>query len=243
MSKTQDRSQTRSWLDLSARIWVGVGISILLGVLRAEAESVTQAELQRLIVDQHWFQVIVIVDELWETQPQRREELEPYRDHLQQLYQELRPKLYNRFQLPFPSGQCYRISQGHHGSFSHFQRSNRYAWDFAMPVGARISAAGTGVVAVLEAGADRPDGQAIVLDHGDGIRSLYGHLSQIWVSQGQSVQAGQVIGLSGRASNGNPHLHYSLISAHPMVSLPSNFIDVSGNGIPTYGQIVCGGEG
>ena len=213
-----------------------------LSIGEMQAESRLEAELQRLIADQHWYEAIVIVDYLWDTQPQRRSELEPYRDHLQQLYERIRPNLYGRFQLPFPAGQCYRISQGHHGSFSHFLRSNRYAWDFAMPVGAVITATAAGRVAVLEAGADRPDGQAIVLDHGEGIRSLYGHLSQILVQQEQWIEAGEVIGLSGRASNGNPHLHYSVISAHPMTSLPSNFIDVAGDGIPQYGQIVCGGR-
>ncbi|HNY64773.1 MAG TPA: M23 family metallopeptidase [Deltaproteobacteria bacterium] len=55
-------------------------------------------------------------------------------------------------------------------------------------------------------------GNAIIIDHGQGIASLYGHLSSIQVSEGQQVQKGQVIAASGATGwAGGDHLHFSMM--------------------------------
>ena len=49
----------------------------------------------------------------------------------------------------------------------------------------------------------------MILDHGYGVRTIYGHNEEIFVKRGQEVQRGQVIaslGSSGRSTG--PHLHY-----------------------------------
>ena len=54
-------------------------------------------------------------------------------------------------------------------------------------------------------------GNCIVLDHGYGLQSIYGHLSAIQVKQGDAVKKGQTIGLSGSTGlAGGDHLHYSM---------------------------------
>ena len=54
-------------------------------------------------------------------------------------------------------------------------------------------------------------GNCIVLDHGYGLQSIYGHLSAIQVKPGDPVKKGQTIGLSGSTGlAGGDHLHYSM---------------------------------
>jgi murein DD-endopeptidase MepM/ murein hydrolase activator NlpD len=55
-------------------------------------------------------------------------------------------------------------------------------------------------------------GVSILLDHGQGITSLYGHLSQAVVESGQDVQKGDLIGYTGQTGlAGGDHLHFSMI--------------------------------
>lgn len=55
-------------------------------------------------------------------------------------------------------------------------------------------------------------GNAIVIDHGYGLLSLYGHLSSIAVKEGQMVQRGQELGRSGQTGlAGGDHLHFTML--------------------------------
>jgi murein DD-endopeptidase MepM/ murein hydrolase activator NlpD len=55
-------------------------------------------------------------------------------------------------------------------------------------------------------------GNAVVIDHGYGLMSLYGHLSSIGVQEGQDVQRGQELGRSGQTGlAGGDHLHFTLL--------------------------------
>jgi murein DD-endopeptidase MepM/ murein hydrolase activator NlpD len=54
-------------------------------------------------------------------------------------------------------------------------------------------------------------GQLVVIDHGDGLTTRYGHLSHIDIDQGQTVQRGQFIGRVGSTGRSTgPHLHYEI---------------------------------
>ncbi len=81
--------------------------------------------------------------------------------------------------------------------------------DFQASYGDSVGASMSGVVAF--AGVKRGYGNLIVVDHGNGVSTYYAHLSAMWVSVGQSVSPGQVIGaigVTGRSSG--PHLHYEV---------------------------------
>jgi murein DD-endopeptidase MepM/ murein hydrolase activator NlpD len=52
----------------------------------------------------------------------------------------------------------------------------------------------------------------VVIDHGQGLTSLYGHLSQIGVTPGQEVRKGDVIGFTGQTGlAGGDHLHFGVM--------------------------------
>jgi murein DD-endopeptidase MepM/ murein hydrolase activator NlpD len=69
-------------------------------------------------------------------------------------------------------------------------------------------AAGT----VIHAGAAQDYGTAVILDHGQEIRSLYGHLSKLSVQPGQRVVRGALIGYTGNTGRSSgPHLHYEIM--------------------------------
>jgi len=55
-------------------------------------------------------------------------------------------------------------------------------------------------------------GNAVVVDHGYGLESLYGHLSTIDVKEGQAVKRGDIIGRTGDTGlAGGDHLHFSIL--------------------------------
>ncbi len=82
--------------------------------------------------------------------------------------------------------------------------------DILAPGGTPVRAAGYGVV--LYAGNRmRGYGNAVVLDHGDDVTTLYGHLRRIRVKSGDAVASGSVIGTVGETGNATTtHLHFEL---------------------------------
>lgn len=81
--------------------------------------------------------------------------------------------------------------------------------DYPCPIGTPVKAAADGVAIARDIGSAY--GMAIVLDHGNGITTIYGHLSQKNVNAGEKVTRGQVIGKSGKSGNvSGPHLHFEV---------------------------------
>lgn len=81
--------------------------------------------------------------------------------------------------------------------------------DIAAPSGTIVESTADGII--LSAGIDSGYGNAILVDHGSGITTKYGHLSKIFVVVGQEVKRGQVIGAVGTTGKTTgPHLHYEV---------------------------------
>ncbi|HEY5461434.1 MAG TPA: M23 family metallopeptidase [Deferrimonas sp.] len=82
--------------------------------------------------------------------------------------------------------------------------------DILAPAGTEVHAASTGLAEYTGNGM-RGYGNAVILDHGEGITTLYGHLATIRVQSGETVPAGAVIGTVGRSGNATTyHLHFEL---------------------------------
>jgi murein DD-endopeptidase MepM/ murein hydrolase activator NlpD len=94
--------------------------------------------------------------------------------------------------------------------------------DFAAPRGTDIFATGDGVVRVVDR-ESRGYGFHIVIDHGFGYQTLYGHMSKFSVQLGQKVKRGDVIGEVGSTGTSTaPHLHYEVIKNGEKIN-PINF--------------------
>lgn len=84
-----------------------------------------------------------------------------------------------------------------------------YGQDFAVNTGSKIYSPADGKVkfANIQGGY----GRVVKIDHGNGYRTIYAHLSKIKVKHGTSVKRGELIALSGNSGRSvGPHLHYEV---------------------------------
>ena len=91
------------------------------------------------------------------------------------------------------------------GGLSEFHARQDISADYGAPV---VTAAdGT----IRFTGAQGRYGQIVIVEHGNGLTTRYGHLSKIEVTEGQEVKRGQVIGSVGSTGRSTgPHLHYEV---------------------------------
>ncbi len=94
--------------------------------------------------------------------------------------------------------------------------------DLSAPVGTPVKVTADGVVeTVTTAGRF---GRLVVVDHGGGLQTYYGHLSQFLVVPGQEVRRGETVALSGATGRvTGPHLHYE-IRIHGTPVNPYNYL-------------------
>ena len=113
--------------------------------------------------------------------------------------------------LAWPTPSCYTITS-YFGMREHpIYGDQRYhsGIDIGASYGAKIVAAENGTV--MTAARSSSYGNMIVIQHDNGLTTLYAHLSQISVSANQRVTRGQTIGLVGSTGNSTgPHLHFEV---------------------------------
>jgi murein DD-endopeptidase MepM/ murein hydrolase activator NlpD len=142
-----------------------------------------------------------------------------------------------RYALPFGGSEPCEVGQGVDGGVTHVGIF-RYAFDFTMPVGTPVLAARTGTVAKVIDGftkggvteSMKHQGNAVIVAHSDGTMASYGHLSPgIPVREGQRVEVGQRLGLSGATGYARgPHLHFhvgKILEDVEGVTIPIRFDD------------------
>ena len=125
-----------------------------------------------------------------------------------------------RFQLPAkgPLSSQFGLQRVLNGK----PRSPHAGLDVAVPSGTPINSAAGGVV--LDTGDYYFSGNAVWIDHGNGLLSFYCHLNEIKVRAGDRVEKGQLIGLSGMTGRATgPHLHWSVLLNAVMVE-PTLFL-------------------
>lgn len=120
-----------------------------------------------------------------------------------------------------------------YASTEHYRASNKgvgtFAIDFVMPIGTKILASRNGKVVsvreVFEDGNNKDlEENYIFIQHDDGTVARYFHLTKngSFVSKGDKVKAGDIIGLSGNTGqSGGPHLHFDVQKCGP--NLPPNY--------------------
>ena len=102
-------------------------------------------------------------------------------------------------------------------------RQDHLGFDLASTSLAEVQAGNSGVVVLARFFGIY--GNTVVIDHGYGLQTLYGHLSSIAVEEGQKVSRGQVVGRSGETGlAGGDHLHFSVL-LHGLSVNPSEWWD------------------
>lgn len=111
-----------------------------------------------------------------------------------------------KFNLPFQGN--YPITQAFGELFT--DPTGHKGIDYALPMRTVVRSAGAGKIdQIVEE--TKGYGRFILIDHGEGLQTIYAHLSEIIVSVGQPVEVGQIIGYSGNSGNSTgPHLHFEL---------------------------------
>jgi murein DD-endopeptidase MepM/ murein hydrolase activator NlpD len=93
--------------------------------------------------------------------------------------------------------------------FNQEVQSRHLGLDYGVPAGTPVHAVNRGTVILA-----RPlyfEGSCVVIDHGQGLFSLYLHLSDFSVKEGDQIKTGQLIGLSGGSGRATgPHLHLAI---------------------------------
>lgn len=102
---------------------------------------------------------------------------------------------------------------------------NHIACDIANPSSPPVYTVQSGVVSAVHRYTVTGYGLAVVVDHGNGLQTLYAHLSEIYVQQGQRVQQGQSIGRMGSTGfSTGIHLHFEVrengVRRDPLLFLP-----------------------
>ena len=153
--------------------------------------------------------------------------------------------------LPLECGTTATISQGNDGDFSH-QGNAFWAFDFSIGVGTPLVAMADGIVIhrydatqpgdpCYDGGGEDcyPYANLVVLLHGDGFTSIYKHLSDVLVSDGEFVPRGHAVGLSGSSGySTGPHAHVMRqedCGQANCQSIPLEFVEI---GVPVTGQEV-----
>jgi murein DD-endopeptidase MepM/ murein hydrolase activator NlpD len=110
--------------------------------------------------------------------------------------------------------------------------------DYNVPIGTPVKAALDGVVSQVDINADY--GTSIMIDHPNGMQTIYAHLSGKNVKVGDQVSRGQKIGKSGKSGNASgPHLHFEVRNGKNNPVNPSELISGAGGYLnPEYNTLI-----
>lgn len=96
------------------------------------------------------------------------------------------------------------------GAITQYPSWYHNAYDIASPAAPGIAAADSGTVVLVEY-LKWGYGQHVIIDHGNGMQTLYGHMQAIYVSPGEKVSRGQIIGKMGSTGRSTgTHLHFEI---------------------------------
>jgi len=126
-----------------------------------------------------------------------------------QVFAQIAPETYwtGRFKLPVDSSITAIFGSAR--TYNGVKRSTHHGMDLRAAIGTPVRATNQGTV-VLARGLYY-EGNCVILDHGQGLLTIYMHLSEIRVKEGQRVEGGEILGLSGNSGQVTaPHLHFAV---------------------------------
>ena len=125
---------------------------------------------------------------------------------------------------PVSNKDLKRVSSGYGPRIDPFLKVKRmhFGLDFSLKIGTPVYATADGRVSILKSSFGGL-GKYIYLDHGNGYKTVYGHLDKFNVKRGQKVKRGELIAYSGNSGRSTaPHLHYEVHKNGKKVN-PINF--------------------
>lgn len=130
------------------------------------------------------------------------------------------------FRYPLPGGSSYvscAYGYRYHPIYGYYKM--HYGVDLAASAGTPIYATKSGTVTM--AGYSSVNGNYVSINHGDGYSSLYAHMTNYTVSNGQYVKQGEVIGYVGSTGwSTGPHLHFEIYYGGSTVN-PMDYVSVA----------------
>lgn len=131
---------------------------------------------------------------------------------------------YSSDKMMWPVPDSHRITSPYGNRFHPILQTTKFhsGLDIGAPEGSQILAANDGTV--IYASVRGGYGNCVMIDHGGGIVTLYGHCSRLLVSQGQHVTKGQNIALVGSTGQSTgPHCHFE-VRLNGSTTNPSNYL-------------------
>ncbi len=205
--------------DPKSRIWYGIaGVSLetkagsytlqLTGATKAGEEISFQ---RKLAVRRATYPSVSVTVSTKYTEPNAEQLQKIHQDKAvkEDVFKKMSPEREWSGDFAAPAGA--RISDvfGTRRVFNGKVQSTHQGLDYAVPAGTPVTAVNSGTV--LLAGPLYFEGNCVVLDHGQGLLTLYLHLSEFKVKEGDHVTRAQQIGLSGGTGRATgPHLHLAV---------------------------------
>ena len=205
--------------DAASRSWYGIaGISLEThsGIYPLELKGTTSRGIEvsfarKFVIRPAKYPsvAVTVAKRYTEPSPEQLERIHQDKTVKQDVFRQTDPKRewLGKFRPPVDA----RVSDvfGTRRTFNGKVQSMHQGLDYAVPQGTPVSAANAGTV--LLASPLYFEGNCVVLDHGQGLLTLYLHLSEIKVKAGERVESGQEIGLSGGTGRATgPHLHLAV---------------------------------
>lgn len=147
-------------------------------------------------------------------------------------YDEIADLIYNKEDMlasipaiqPVANEDLKRMASGYGYRIHPVYKVKKMHWgmDFSAPTGTEIYATGKGIVEKASY-SNGGYGNRVIINHGYGYKTLYAHMSEITVKDGEEVSRGQVVGYVGNTGTSvGPHLHYE-VSKNGQKINPSHF--------------------
>ena len=204
--------QDRTWLPLAGDCWYAIDLLTPQGTITVSRWREGLREVQDVRVGAYPYEVQYITLENDSQVNLSQENLERVRRENAAIAALWRRDSPRSFALPLGAPLENLPAGGRFGSrrfFNNQPRNPHTGADFAADAGTPILSVAAGTVALT--GDFFFPGKSVFVDHGDGLISMYFHLSGIAVEMGDEVDRGEILGLvgqSGRATG--PHLHFGV---------------------------------